>query len=369
MPVPFVYRERSQAAINARANKQGGDFQGYIKDEFKIYKVRDGENCIRILPASWESDHYGLDVHVHWGVGPENATVLCLRKMLQERCPVCEEVTTLERAGETKEAQELSERLSVLAWIIDRKDEAAGPQLWAMPFTKVDREIQKQSQDRQSGVYFVVDNPDTGYDIYFDKSGKGLTTQYTGVQLARNPTSVDQEFLDYIAQVPVPETLIWRDYDTLKNLMYGGVPPADAAPASRFTGNGQVGAPTAPAARPVTPGAPPRRIATPPVAAARPVAPPPRRVATPAAPPPMQRPVPRAAPPVVEEQYDPDPAYEDPNAVYEDVQYEEPPFDPAPEPAPPPRQVRPARPMAPPPSGNVPAADRAADIRAKFGRH
>lgn len=363
--MPFVYRERSQAAIHDRANRQGGDFQGYIKDEFKIYKPRDGENCIRILPATWDSDHYGMNVHVHWGVGPENASVLCLRKMRGERCPVCEEVTALERIGDTETAKDMGERLSVLTWILDRKDEAAGPQLWGMPFTKVDLEIQKQSQDRQSGVYFVVDNPYEGYDIYFDKSGKQRNTDYKGVQLARNPTSVDQIYLDYIAEVPVPDTLIWRDYDTIKNLLYGGVPPETIAPPARFAGNGQA----APAPRPAM--APPgvRRVAPPPVAAARPVGPPPRRVATPVAPPPMQRPVPRAVPPVVEEQYDPDPVYDDPNAGYDPNAYDDQPYEPPPQQtsAPPMRQV-PPRPMAPPSSGNVTPADRAADIRNRFGR-
>lgn len=269
---PFVYHERTQASIQHHATRQGGDFQGFVRDDFRLFRPDKGENCVRILPATWEgAEHYGLDIYVHHRVGVEKASVLCLLRMLREPCPICEAIEDLGRSGD--DVKELGARLSVLAWVLNRKKEQDGLLLWSIP-PSLDREIQKHSQDRRTGTFYVVDNPYEGYDIYFDKSGDGLQTRYEGVTPAREPTSVDQDWLDQIAEVPVPDTLAWRTYDEVALLFSGGVsmtrraaaggngsrrPLAEAPPTRR------IAAPTAGSNRPARDnGAPPARAATPP---------------------------------------------------------------------------------------------------------
>ena len=59
----FKYHRRSKEDVKARANMRGGGFDSFIKPEFKRYKVRDGKNMVRILPATWEKPkHYGFDI-------------------------------------------------------------------------------------------------------------------------------------------------------------------------------------------------------------------------------------------------------------------------------------------------------------------
>lgn len=259
---PFVYRERTQASIQHHATRQGGDFQGFVRDEFRLFRPDKGENCVRILPATWEgegSDHYGLDIYVHHRIGPEKASVLCLRRMMHEPCPICEAIEELNRAGE--DTKEITARLSVLAWIINRKKEQDGLLLWSIP-PSLDREIQKHSQDRRTGEYYVIDNPYEGYDVYFDKTGDGLATRYEGVSLARDPTSVDQHWLDQIAEVPVPDTLAWRDYDEIAELFGGGITPTPTRRAPPGNGASRRAPPD------TTP--PVRRIAVPTAAPSRP---------------------------------------------------------------------------------------------------
>jgi hypothetical protein len=232
----FVYKPVSQEAIHRRAQRQGGDWESYVRSEFEMYRPKEGEdNWIRILPPTWDgANHYGISVWVHYSVGPDNASVLCLRKMRNQRCPICEEAAAQEKAGaEPDDIKELRPRESTLTWIIDRHDESKGPQLWGMPVQQIDQEVRKQSLDRQTGQYTVVEDPYDGYDIYFYKNGKGRNTKYTGVSKAPRSTTVDQYFLDYIAAVPVPDTLLWRDYAMVKALYEGGMDAGDGYAAGR----------------------------------------------------------------------------------------------------------------------------------------
>lgn len=233
----FKYKRRSHEEIDKRANQQGSDFVNFLKKDFPSYAARDGDNWIRILPPSWkDAEHYGLNVFVHYGIGPDNGSVLCRNKMGGEKCPICEARVKAERAGNEELAKELRISKRVVVWLLDMKDEEKGPQLWAMPWT-VDRDINKISFDKHSREYYEIDNPEVGYDVNFDKTGKGITTKYIGFQIARRPTSVDEDHLDFIEDNPLPEALIERSYEEVKDIFEGGADPEEdekpARPARR----------------------------------------------------------------------------------------------------------------------------------------
>jgi hypothetical protein len=231
MPKSFVYKERKPDTITKRADAKGpGDFENFISSEFLVYSPKDGENFIRILPPTWDDpDHYGLTIYAHYGVGPDRAAVLCNNKMGGKKCPICDARVKAERAKADEEViRELKVTTRVLVWLLDMNDEDKGPQLWAMPFT-VDRDICKISRDRRSGETYQIDHHDEGYNISFDKQGKQRNTKYSGFQLDRKESSVDQEWLEYISRHPVPDTITERSYDIVKALFEGGLPDEDEA--------------------------------------------------------------------------------------------------------------------------------------------
>jgi hypothetical protein len=207
--------------LEKRAAQQGGDFQGFIIDEVKVYTPKKGDNYIRILPPTWEgADHYGLDLWVHYGIGPERAAVLCLRKMKNEPCPLCEAMARAERSGDEELAKELKPGRRVIVWVINRNDEQQGPLVWPMAWT-LDRDICKISRDKRTGAVYAIDHPDEGFDVSFEKEGEQMMTKYTGIQLARRATSVDQESLDFVAELPLPDVLRWRDYAEVATIFEG----------------------------------------------------------------------------------------------------------------------------------------------------
>jgi hypothetical protein len=187
--VAFQYKKRDAGAWEKRASQQGGDYQGFIVDEAKVYTPKKGDNFVRILPPTFENaDHYGIDVWVHYGIGPDRASAICLQKMKNMPCPLCEARARAERGGDEDLAGELKPSRRVMVYMLDRKDEAAGPQVWSMPWT-LDREVCKISRDKRTGQVYAIDDPNEGYDLSFEREGEGMMVKYAGIQLSRRPSS------------------------------------------------------------------------------------------------------------------------------------------------------------------------------------
>lgn len=218
----YQYSARTREDVQKRAEQGGGDFDRYLKDAVKLFKPSDKENAIRFLPPTWDrATHYGHDIWVHFGVGPDRQTYLCLHKMKGEDCPICEERQQAVRDGDEKYAKELEPKRRVLVYLVDRNAEKEGVQAWAMPWT-LDRDVCAVSTDRKSGEVLPIDHPDEGYDVLFDKRGAKDRTEYSGVSIDRRDSPLGKsEWLDFAVDHPLPDQLIFYDYDHIRKA-FGG---------------------------------------------------------------------------------------------------------------------------------------------------
>lgn len=225
----FEYKERGSEAAGRRANQSANEFDKILKEGIKMFKPNDGPNRIRILPPTWEgADHYGHDIHVNYGIGPDRNSYLSLSKMLDKPDPIAEERALARQDGDEKYAKELEPKRRVLIYLIDRDHEKEGVQAWAMPWT-LDRDISKVSIDRQTGEVLPIDHPDDGYDVEFDKKGQKDRTEYMGVSIARRSTPLGRdEWLDFAIDNPLPEQLNFFDYDYIAKVFRGGGEHRDA---------------------------------------------------------------------------------------------------------------------------------------------
>ncbi|MBU6428958.1 MAG: hypothetical protein KGR26_08110, partial [Cyanobacteria bacterium REEB65] len=225
----FKYRERSEETVKDRANKSSGDFDDLFRGT--VFKPKEGENNVRILPITWDptdgpgakgymwGDNWAIETYVHRDVGPDKQSYHCPAKMKGEDCPICDfrNETDDEELGKKAKA-----KANLWAYIIDRADEKAGPQIWRVPQT-VEKEIQLRSTPKGGGL-LQVDHPDEGYDITFRRKGTGLNTEYVGVDIDRNSSYIsDNEkkqdaWLEYIQDHPLPEQANYFDADYIEKV-------------------------------------------------------------------------------------------------------------------------------------------------------
>lgn len=222
----FVYKPRTNESANARRERyQSGNRDTFIEGNVELWKPKDGDNWIRILPPTWENaDHYAFELYVHYEVGPDNNTYLCPKEMKGERCGLCEEYHEAKSAKQEDYARALEVSMRLAAWIIDREEEKKGPQLWLFS-TAQDREIMQQAYDRRTGETYMIDHPTEGFDVEFTRKGKGLQTKYSGFKLARQSSEVAQSFLQVIADTPIPTILKYYDNEYIMAAFAGTATP------------------------------------------------------------------------------------------------------------------------------------------------
>lgn len=222
MAMKFKYQARRPEAVEKRASQQGSDFKGVFLDEYKTFRPGDGDNFVRILPPTWEdAEHFGLDLYIHYQVGPDRASVLCPSKMKKKKCPICEAKLKAEKSGDEELAKELGARHQVAVWMIDAKDKEKGPMIWSMSWT-IDRDIAKICKDRETGEVYPIDHPEEGRNVQFDRTGKGILTKYGGFAVSKRPSSIDEKWLEFVVKAPLPDCLVWCTYDEIQKLFEGG---------------------------------------------------------------------------------------------------------------------------------------------------
>ncbi len=224
----FQYQQRGNDQWKNRATQQTGLYDSIFFERFSTFKPKEGDHTIRLLPPTWDPphQHYGIEIYVHYGVGPDNQTYLCAKAMGVGDCPICEERKIAEKANDLDYVKELAFTKRCLVWVINRANEDDGPVLWGMPIT-VDKEICRLAQDRQTGQYLSLDHVEEGYDIDFTREGSSLKTKYVGVQVARRDTVLSHvaekmdDWLDYIVKNPLPEVLQFFDSSHISGMFTG----------------------------------------------------------------------------------------------------------------------------------------------------
>jgi hypothetical protein len=238
----FSYKKRSKESLKERANMKGGNFDTYIKPKFKQWKPKDGKNLIRILPPTWEPDeapwqsteHYGLDIFVNFNIGADNQAYLSLSKHGKGEDPIAEARKEAAQEGEKDFAKKLQPSQRILYWIIDRNDEDEGPLLWAAPFT-FDKSLSNLCIDEDTKEVIFIDDPQKGRDVRFYKEGSGLKTTYDsskmkvlGVSSINEDEGIEEEWLEYITENPLPSVLNFYEYDHIKASFDGRIGSFDS---------------------------------------------------------------------------------------------------------------------------------------------
>jgi hypothetical protein len=190
------------ALRQARAQESKGYDSPYTRD-LQSFKPADGKNRVRLMGVPGETNH-SVTIHVHYGVGPDRASYLCLNHNDDSitggkgECPICAEQLKASLAASRmpegaakeqakKEANSLRAKARRFTLLIDRSKTEEGIKFWSMP-ASIDANIVDQMDDVDTGEFRMVDDPYEGHDVAFKRDGQGINTKYTGEQIAPKPT-------------------------------------------------------------------------------------------------------------------------------------------------------------------------------------
>jgi hypothetical protein len=143
--------------------------------------------------------------------------------MSGEPCPVCE---ARRQTTDEDESDQLKPSYRCLCWVIDRDNEKAGPMVWSMPISLF-RDINARSVDKKSNAPILIDDPEEGYDIVFNRAGTDKRTKYTAVEVMREASplhddeKLQKRWLDYVQEHPLPSILNFFDAAQIEKVLFG----------------------------------------------------------------------------------------------------------------------------------------------------
>ena len=211
----------------------------------RMWKPKVGDNHIRIMEGVGDMGIFWVNLGQHWLSRNEPHT--CLSYTFGERCPICDLVSELFSDG-TEESKNIAKRISTQRrWamnIIDRANEAAGPQIYyAVPTVWAYIEaLLGDPQYTNLEEDILPFGTDAGRDLNVKRVGTDrYTTRYTATPAARDTplhrdqATIDQWFEQALDLTPVllseePSEDTSFTHDEMGNLVY----PISAEPYVRL---------------------------------------------------------------------------------------------------------------------------------------
>jgi len=197
----------------------------------RFWAPKVGYNNIRFLPPYSEKGVPYKKVWMHYGVGEENALVICPRKMTTDpevllgervpvsKCPICSLVEKLFHSEDPRaleKAKSLSAKPRYYYNILDLDNLKAGVQVYSAP-AKIHDDLAKIWSNPKFGDVF---DPEAGFDFILHRDGTGITSRYS-LQIADpNRTAIpDMKYLDEL--INLDQLVKLEDYDTINFYLTG----------------------------------------------------------------------------------------------------------------------------------------------------
>lgn len=192
--------EAKSAENRYRDRRSFVDFAKLDELGIKMYKAREKDNFLAIIPPKDPNVFFGCKVFVHRGIGPNDDSYLCPAKHQNLHCPVCDERKRLQEAGEDEAVIRSFGCYPprFLYFVVDmssRETMELGPQLYDAA-SSINEQILSLSKNKRTGEVIDVSDPVEGCTVVFTRKGlTKTTTRYISFELEKREP-LREEWLD-----------------------------------------------------------------------------------------------------------------------------------------------------------------------------
>jgi hypothetical protein len=222
----YEVSNESFAQNDPTSKRGGGTSYMTFPEDVPVYKPVEGKKQhIRIITQPGLGSFSRL-VLAHFDVGGFNS-VTCPRTFGEAECPVCEKRNELYNVNKEAAKKFKTTKYNAI-YVIDRNNEALGPQLWMVSGVETMKTILNLIRHPETdAIHIQIGHPTKGRDLFFKKYKVGdsiyATINEIKLDLESTPLADDtkqiDEWLEFIKDHPVDSMINQFTYDEIKELM------------------------------------------------------------------------------------------------------------------------------------------------------
>ena len=208
-----------------------------VDGDVNFFSPIEGKNRINIIPYTIKTKNhplvkrgefevgdsdYVMDVFTHRGVGPSEATVLCLKSTYGKPCPICEQSALLRKQGKEKEASDLKPSRRVFYNIQDTK-EPDKLKVFETSHYLFEKELIDEARDDEEGGFVDFADPIDGKEIKFRASevqkGTIKYKEFKSFAFEDRDDPIPDELLE--SAISFDEILNVPTYEEVEKILFG----------------------------------------------------------------------------------------------------------------------------------------------------
>lgn len=208
-----------------------------VDGDVEFFSPKEGRNRINIIPYTIKTKNhplvkkgefeigekdYVMDIFTHRGIGPSEATVLCLKETYGKPCPICEQAAMLKKQGKEKEAGALKASRRVFYNVQDCKNPDKLLVFEASHFL-FEKELIDEARDDEEGGFVDFADEESGKEIKFrcSKVSKGgyEFNEFKSFSFEDRDENIPDEILE--SAISFDEIMNVPTYEEVEKILYG----------------------------------------------------------------------------------------------------------------------------------------------------
>lgn len=208
-----------------------------VDGDVEFFSPKEGRNRINIIPYTIKTKNhplvkkgefeigekdYVMDIFTHRGIGPSEATVLCLKETYGKPCPICEQANMLKKQGKEKEAGALKASRRVFYNVQDCKNPDKLLVFEASHFL-FEKELIDEARDDEEGGFIDFADEESGKEIKFrcSKVSKGgfEFNEFKSFSFEDRDENIPDNILE--SAISFDEIMNVPTYEEVEKILYG----------------------------------------------------------------------------------------------------------------------------------------------------